>query len=395
MKKKLLFIINNLNCGGAEKALISLLENINYKYYDVDLLLFKHEGIFLNKVPKGVNLLSEPPNYKYYDMPFIDVIQKTLRERKVKILLWRVLAGFVFRSKKNASIREQESWKYISKSLEPLEKEYDAAIGYLEKNPIYYCVEKVNAKVKIGFIHNDYIKLGMDKKIDEKYFQSLSNIVTVSEGCVDVLKETFPIYKEKVELMFNIVSPATIKKMALEHNDIKARKTVMNITSVGRLTFQKGFDLAIDACKLLINRGYNVTWNVIGEGEERENLEKLIEKHGLQKEFKLIGLKENPYPYINASDIYVQPSRYEGRCLTITEAKILNKPIVATNFKVVYDQLENLKNSLIVEQDPESIANGIEKLIIDPLLIIEFKKNLSKENYNNEMEIEKFYKLVN
>lgn len=391
MKKDILFIMNNLNCGGAEKALVSLLQTIDYNKYNVDLLLFKKEGIFLNNIPQDVNLLKEPFGYSYFDMSIKKAILGCIKKIRFDIAINRLLAGFIFKTEKSRVICEQKVWKYISRGIKSLNKKYDVAIGYLEKNPIYYCVEKVNADKKIGFIHNDYEKLGMNPDIDGKYFNQLDNIVTVSEGCADVLKQTFPQHKSKIQVMYNIISPKVINKMASE--DISTNKEKINIVSVGRLNYQKGFDIAIEACKQLKKDGYDFVWNILGEGEERGKLEKMIKEYHLEDMFILGGIKENPYPYIKQADIYVQPSRFEGKSIAIDEAKILNKPILVTNFSTAKDQINDQINGLIVDMNPESIYNGIKQLIGSDELRRRLSQNLSNEELGTEKEIEKLYKM--
>lgn len=391
MKKNILFVINNLNCGGAEKALISLLETINYSMYNVDLFLFKHEGLFFRKIPQQVNLLEEPYEYQYFDMSIKTAIIDCIKKGRIDIALARLCAGYIFKSEQNKVRCEQMIWKYISKSLRGIDKNYDVAIGYLEKNPVYFCVDKVKAKKKIGFIHNDYDELGMDPKIDMGYFAKLDSIVTVSRECANALKERFPMYRKKVKVMYNIVSPNMIKKMSLEKIDMKDKGT--KIVSVGRLNYQKGFEMAIGACKELEEDGYKITWYVVGEGEERANLEKMIEANDLKEKFILLGIKENPYPYIREANIYVQSSRFEGKSIAIDEAKILHKPIVITNFSTAKDQIKNKENGIIVEMDPHAISEGIKKLIDNEELRNELTSNLSKENLGTESEIEKLYTL--
>ncbi|MGG0461916.1 glycosyltransferase [Priestia aryabhattai] len=393
MKKNILFVMNNLNCGGAEKALISLLETIDYSRFNVDLFLFKHEGLFLSKVPQQVNLLAEPFGYDYFDMAAKEAVKSCIKQGRFDIAWSRVRAGFIFQNEKNRVRCEQRIWKHLSYSLKRINKRYDVAIGYLEKTPIYFCVDKVNAKKKIGFIHNDYDKLGMDPDIDQKYFDKLDNIVTVSEECASVLKQRFPVYKDKVEVMYNIVSPKVINKMSLNHLNIKYHG--VNLVSLGRLHHQKGFELAIEACKNLIDSGYKIKWHVIGEGEERTKLEKLIKANSLEENFILLGLKENPYPYIKKADIYVHPSRFEGKSIAIDEAKILNKPIVVTNFTTVKDQIKDQETGLIVDMTSSSIAEGIKRLLDDDHLRGKLTNNLSNEKLGTESEIEKLYKLFN
>ena len=393
MKKNLLFIMNNLNCGGAEKSLISLLQTIDYSEYDVDLLLFKHEGIFMNKLPSQVKLLREPSNYKYFDMSIKKASIECAKRGRLDIVLFRIIAGYIFKTEKSKAKCEQKVWKCMVRIIGNIDKRYDVAIGYLEKNPIYYCVDKVNSVKKIGFIHNDYDKLGMDPTIDMKYFNKLNSIVTVSEECANVLKKRFPSYKQRVKVMYNIVSPDVINKISLEEVDIKHKD--VTLVSVGRLSYQKGFDMAIEACKILVNTGCDIKWYVLGEGEERIKLEEMIKENNLQDRFILLGVKENPYPYIRQANIYVQPSRFEGKSIAVDEAKILNKAIVVTNFSTAKDQIENEVNGLIVKMAPECIAMGIERLIKDNKLRQLLSENLSKESIGNEDEIVKLYEMIN
>jgi glycosyltransferase involved in cell wall biosynthesis len=392
MKKKLLFVMNNLNCGGAEKSLISLLQTIDYSAYEVDLFLFKHEGMFLKMLPREVHVLDAPDFYPYFDMSIKTAVVDCVKHSRFRLAAARIGAGFVFRTEKNSAKCEQKAWRYLSKALASLSKEYDAAIGYLEKTPIYYVIEKVKAHTKIGFIHNDYDKLGMDPKIDTAYFEKLSYIVTVSEECVRMLKERFPKFGHKIELMHNIVSPTAIIDMSVDQLDLP--KTGFTIASVGRLNYQKGFDMAVEACELLVKDGYDIKWYIVGEGQERERLEQLVKSKKLEHALILTGLQENPYPYIKKCDLYVQTSIFEGRCLTITEAKILNKPIVSTNFTVIYDQLSHEENGLIVNQDAVSIYEGIRRLIEDESLRKHLTDNLLKEALGTEYEIHKLYQWI-
>jgi glycosyltransferase involved in cell wall biosynthesis len=391
VKRNLLFVINNLNCGGAEKALISLLETIDYSCYNVDLFLFKHEGLFYSQIPSQVNVLTEPLEYQYFDMSVKSAVIDCIKRGRVDIALSRVRAGYIFRSEKNKAICEQRVWKYISNSLNSMDKQYDIAIGYLEKNPVYFCIEKVNANKKIGFIHNDYDKLGMDPELDRRFFDQLDSIVTVSEQCAEVLKRRFPKFQHKVEVMYNIVSPAMIHKLSMEK--VEMNHPGIKLVSVGRLNAQKGFEMAVEACQSLVQSGYDIKWYVLGEGEEREKLEQMIKERNLQDRFLLMGIKENPYPYIKAADIYVQPSRFEGKSIAVDEAKILHKPIVVTNFSTAKDQIQHHENGCIVDMNAQALFEGIRSLIDNQEMKQHLVSHLSKEELGTEAEIHKLYEL--
>ncbi|MEV5025989.1 glycosyltransferase [Paenibacillus sp. LPE1-1-1.1] len=393
MKKKLLFVMNNLNCGGAEKSLLSLFQTIDYSRYEVDLYLFKHEGIFLDKLPEQVTVLEEPPLYHYFDMSIKSACVSCLKSGRYRLAFSRVKAGYIFTTEKNPAKREQRAWKHLSRALPRLNKKYDVAIGFLEKNPVYFAVEKVNAMKKIGFIHNDYEKLRMDSNLDIPFFGKLDYLVTVSDGCGEVLEQKFPQYKQKIKVIHNIVSPSIINRMSLDKTELEQHKGI-TIVSIGRLNYQKGFELAIEASKALVHQGYDFKWYVIGEGEERVKLESLIEESGLTNHFFLIGIKENPYPYIQEADIYVQPSRFEGKSIAIDEAKILKKPIIVTNFSTAKDQIIHNHNGLIVDMNAAALNEGIRRLIEDKNLRLFFSEQLAQEQLGSESEIEKLYALI-
>lgn len=385
--------MNNMHCGGAEKALVSLLQSLDYSKYEVDLFLFKNEGILLKQLPKEVTILPQPENYTYFDMSLKKAIIENLKKGNLKVVWYRILAGIVYKTEKIKTVKEQKVWAYLKKVLPSLAKTYDVAIGYLEKTPHYFCIDKVQASKKIGFIHNDYKMLQLDKKIDYPYFLKSDYIVTISEVCQAILKEVFPDFASKIKLMHNISLPETIKKLSNQTTELS--DAYFSIVSIGRLQEQKGFDTAIQACKILVDSGLNVKWYIIGEGGQRGYLETLIKANQLESHFILLGLKENPYPYVRMATVYAQPSRFEGKSIAIDEAKILHKPILVTNFPSAGDQIENGKTGVIVGMDPQAIASGIAHLLLNEEFTNSLVKNLQKETLGNQSEIEMFYSLVN
>lgn len=389
-KKDILFVMNNLNVGGAEKALVSLLQVMDYTRYNVDLLLFKKEGPFLKQIPQEVNVLPEPENYRYFDMPFLQVVKENLVQGSWGIIYRRM--QFKWRTEKvgSAAELEQMGWQPLSETMQPLEKKYDAAIGFLEKNPNYFIVDKVLAKTKIGFIHNDYNQLKLNKSIDAPYFRKLDFIATVSEECSSVLKHEFPDEADKVKFIPNIVSASLVQQLSKEEVNVSDNA----IVSVGRLEPQKGFDLAIEAARILMNRDVDFHWYVIGEGSERNRLESLILKFELRDHFTLAGLKENPYPYIRQAKVFVQPSRFEGKSIAVDEAKILTKPIILTDFSTAKDQIEHEVNGLVVDMTPEAIAGGVIRYFTDISLTEKVTSGLRSQTWGTENKISKLYKLI-
>lgn len=393
MKKNIVFIIPSLDAGGAEKSLVNLLDSIDYLNYNVDLVLLHNKGIFLSMIPSHVNLISLNSNYTFFSKRILPSVFSFILNLRIDLAINR----FIFFCKntlyKDKAIAEQYAWKNLRSSIQTLDKNYDVAIGYLEKSSIYFAVDKVSADRKIGWIHTTYSKSGMNADFDIKYFKKLHALIGVSPDCVVDLKSIFACISNRIHFINNMVSPKMIKSLA---ND-KIEKNYFNntIVTIARLSNEKGCDLAIEASKILKEKNILFKWIIIGEGSERKNLEAKIKEFNLENEFHLIGLKVNPYPYIKGAKIYLQPSRYEGKSMAIEEAKILHKPIIVTNYLTAKDQICNNFDGIIVEINPQAIANAIENLLDNSFIQEKLILNLAKSNLNKVNEIQKLYQLMN
>ncbi|HBI02163.1 MAG TPA: glycosyltransferase [Flavobacterium sp.] len=392
MKKKIIFIIPSVDAGGAEKSLVNLLHTINYDLYAVDLLLLKNEGIFFDSLPHQVNLVQLGKAYDTFSLPLLKAVLFFLLRLEIKLAFCRFMFFWQGRKKRTIGVNEQQQWKYLQPIIGSVNKTYDAAIGFLEKTSNYLVVDCIKADRKIGFIHNDYTKLQVNKEFDFTYFKQLNAVLTISEQCLEVLQHTFPELSSKFKIMYNIVSVDLINQMA--QADMKVSKDENYLLSIGRLDTQKGFDMAIHAVKLLVDKGVAIKWYIIGEGPERKNLETLLLTLGLSNHVSLLGLKKNPYPYLKNALIYVQPSRFEGKSIAIDEAKILCKPILVTDFSTVGDQIEHLQTGYITKMNPESLAEGIEKMLLDAELRLQLSQQLQFLQLDTATEIEKLYTLI-
>ncbi|OBZ12320.1 glycosyltransferase [Bacillus sp. FJAT-26390] len=396
MKKNLLFVMPSLSAGGGERSLVNLLSQINYGEFNVDLFLLSHEGIFMDLLPEEVNVLPLNDSYSQFTQPLLSSVRQLIGSGSAGLAYSRLMFSVTNHTTKEVGPREQGGWKYLASSLNKINKKYDAAIGFLEKTSIYFCVEKVDAVKKIGWVHNDYDKLGLDPAFDINYFDKLDHIVTVSQECASILKKRFPEQHHKVHVIHNIVSPKVIKHLANKDTaDVYNRKEgEFVILSIGRLHEQKGFELAIQTGRRLVDNGWSFQWNIIGEGDEREKLTELIAANGLENHFKLLGLKPNPYPYIKQADIYAQTSKFEGKAIAIDEAKILSKPILVTNFSTAKDQIEDGIEGLIVDMNSEAVAAGIGRLMHEKGIRNRLSEHLSLLQLGTEEEIEKLYQLL-
>ena len=218
--------------------------------------------------------------------------------------------------------------------------------------------------------------------------------MAVSHSAKDVFLETFPKYKDKVEIIYDINDFNLISKMGNMEKVYDENFDGIRLLTIGRLANQKGYDMALEACNILKEKGVNFKWYALGKGPLKDDIEKYIEENDLQEYFELLGVKSNPYPYINGADIYVQTSRFEGFGLAIAEARMLNTPVVTTEFDAVYNQMIQGKNGLVVGMDSESIANGILELINDEVLRNSIVEYLKTEKKGNAEELDKFYKLI-
>lgn len=392
MKKQLLFIIPSLAAGGGEKSLINLLSQIDYDQYEVDVFLFAKKGVFLSFLPPQVSVLNHSVDFEHFSLPVHSAIWALAKRRRWKLVYNRLLYFLANRRMGNTAQKEQYAWKYLKQACPQLVKTYDAAIGFLEKSSTYFCVEKVNAKQKIGWVHIDYNEMGMDATYDHTYFKEMSTIVTVSHECARVFIEQFPSLKYKVKVIHNIVSPTIIYEMSRQN--IPLQKQMLTLLTIGRLHPQKGLDMAIEACSRLVRKGMKLKWYIIGEGQERIKLERLIRIHQLEEHFILLGQQANPYPWLDVADIYVQPSRFEGKAIAIDEAKIMHKPIVVTNYTTAKDQIIDRVTGLIVDLNVDGIEKGISLLMKDDALRKQLTVNLSGHSYGTESEIDKFYQIV-
>ncbi len=395
--KNILIASFDMEVGGVERSLISMLDNFDYNNNNVDLFLYRHQGDFMNLVSNKVNLLDEIPQYT----TFRKSIAETLRGKHYGIGLARLY------SKINTSIisrlrrivepgyyQMQLMWKYALPFLPNINKEYDVAISYLW--PHYFIADKVRAKKKIAWIHTDYSTINLDIKMDVKMWNKFDYIVAVSEACKVSFLKKYSVLKNKVIVIENIASPEFIRKMAeVDIDNPMVSDNRFKVVTVARLSHAKGIDNAVKALKSLVEKGYNdIVWYVVGYGGDEENIKELITKYNLNNYFTLLGKKTNPYPFIKACDLYVQPSRYEGKAVTVTEAQVLSKPIMITNYPTAQSQVLDGVDGIICDMTIEGISKGIESLYRNPVLRLELVKNCANKMHDYHSELNKLYKII-
>ena len=365
MKKKVLFMVSSMNIGGVEKSLISLLSVIPKDKYDITILTLEKKGGFLDYIPKHVNV-EEAGWFKEIKPIIMESPQNTIKKylKRGEILKIPPFICSYYKAKRTGD--RYIYYKNILKSIPNNEEHYDAAIAYAGPTEIIdaYIGHKVNAKKKIGWVHFDISRHKINEKLYKNLYEKFDKIFAVSNEANKKLNELIPNTVNKSEVLLNIISKELVCEMANEAIKFDDNFDGIKIVTVGRLSKEKGQDLAIKALYKLKKDGYKVRWYCVGDGNNRKEYEALIKEKNLKDDFILLGSTPNPYPYIKKDDIYVQTSRHEGYCLTLAEAKCLCKPIVTTNFIGAYEQIKDKVNGFIVEINEDEIYEKV-KYIID------------------------------
>ena len=364
--KKLLFIINTLGYGGAERAMLNLFDALDSEKYQISLFVLTGQGELSRELPENVLLLNK--NYK-------DVSVLTKEGRKLlmcDVLKAGIGKGLFFRRasyliknfrnmRKNGKILPDKLlWRLLAAGAPVIQDEYDMAVAYLEGGATYYVAEHIKAKKKVAFVHIDYEKAGYSRELDLNCYEKFDRIFAVSDEVREHFLNVYPEYESKTSVFHNLLNQARIRKMAEDGEGFDDGFNGKRILTVGRLTRQKRYDIAIRAMKLLKeNSGIPIRWYVLGEGDLRKELEQQINAAGLENDFILMGVKNNPYPYYKGCDFYVHATEFEGKSIAMQEAQTLGKPILATDCSGNRESIENGIDGLLCELKAESICEQL------------------------------------
>lgn len=398
-KTKILIVSAGLEIGGIERSLLGLLYNLDYDRYQVDLLLYRQCGPFMEYLPKeGPRLLDEIQAYATFQRPILSI----LREGYVRFAAARLLAksrslldGWQRSIVEPGYLVRQRSWRYATSCLPAIPGSYDLAVSFMV--PHYLVTDSVQARVKAGWIHTDYSSIPTDGHHEAEMWGKLDYLVAVSEECRKSFLDRFPHLASKTMVIENILSPELIRKQALEFEvkeEIPREPGLTRILSVGRLSHAKGIDTAVLACREMLDQGYNIRWYVVGYGPDEKNIRQLIASKQLEDSFIILGQKVNPYPYMKECDIYVQPSRYEGKAVTVREAQVLGKPVMITRYPTSASQVREGVDGHVCEMGVDGIVAGIRRLIDAPDFCKRLALNSLGSDYSGYAEVEKIYRLL-
>lgn len=395
-KESILFVNESLRFGGGEKSLLNLLAALDYDRFDVYLQLFDYGNPWDAHIDPRVKLLPPLPYCEFTKLSLVGNIKKILKGQGLKYILSRLHFSYKLRTTKNQNniVRSCLYWQTQSRCFGRRQDVYDYVIAYAQGIPTFYVAEKTMArKKKLAWINATYVPDSYRKYI-EKLYDSYDTIVGVSDVISDLERTHFPSFGDRIKTFMDLINPEVIHKLSNGPVEVEPNVSGLTLVTVGRVNPQKGYDIAVEAARVLKERGIDFKWYVVGYGPKFEEIKSLIVMHGLADKMILLGSKSNPYPYYRLADIYVQPSRYEGFGLTIAEARILNIPVVCTRFNSVFMQMKEGKNGLVADMDGISIAKSIIRLWQNKELYDSIKSYLMHEKKGNLDLVPEFYNLL-
>ncbi len=377
MKKKIIFVTEALWIGGIETALVNLLNRLDYDKYDVTCLILKDYQEIADRITPKCRLLVADRQHKvsfkepYAHKKLFNIMEEPQGASSVRIFAWKIL---------NCLFQGKEMKLYSRYIREQLKGEtFDSCIIYSDRTA-EIAVRGITAKKYQLFFHNAKLEKAYH---DEIGYKKAEHIIVVSENKAAELKEFRPKYHDKIIAIHNLVDVDSIRNNSKEIPEIQFSETSLNLVTCGRLAHQKGIDWAIEACRKLMDQGLNFHWWIVGGGPDEEMLKKMAAEYKVGDQFHLIGMQENPYPYISNADIYIQPSRYENYSVVILEAMVLCRPILAT-IPAAEEQITSGINGLLCEANPDDLAIAIKKLIEDETERLNYTKYLEEHTLEQE-----------
>lgn len=386
---KVLILTNSFAIGGTEAALNSLLKMMNPEEYQITVLAITKEGPLLKEVPGTVKikqLLFTKSKYRIF------VSGRKEKTDSIKTLAAKIEKKYYyFKYKQNAE--KNQLYEKILEYTSPLEGEYDLLLDFHGYGYFLtaYGAECIKAKKKAMWIHDENI-WWLYKVVS--YLGKYDKIFCVSQAVKTSLLQNFPEYKEKAEVFYNVTDTERIKRMADDALNDERYRGNRKILTIGRMEEQKGYDVAIEAAEILKNRNIAFQWFFMGDGNLRQELEKIVKKKGLEKNIIFLGKKSNPYPYIKNCNLYVQPSRHEGYATTILEARVLKKIIVASDIPSNREQIKTGINGYLEILKGEAFAERIEGILQGKEHTEKITGNLENENLDFAGEMKKLDKLL-
>ncbi len=389
--RKILITIPTLNSGGVEVSLVRFINELSRdKDNKITLLMLKREGLYLDSIPDSVEIIevSYDDRMYSYNNKFSDIKNIKGISRKIKFFNYRM------KLKNKLARNDWEGYyKIILEHVNNISSEYDIAIdwhgyGHFVSALTASCV---NAKKRAMWIHDE--KNEWLSKVD-CWLDCYDKIFCVGKACLNNALGNSEKLKDKLEVFYNMTDYLNVRKKADAKMDFKYDSDKLNIVTVGRLEWQKAYDVAIETAEILKSRNVNFCWYAIGGGSLEEELKNMVLEKKLEDNFKFLGIVSNPFPYVKNASLYVLSSRHEGYCLATLEAKILGSVIIATDIESNREQITDGENGFLCELSPEVFADKIIEVSSNKKLMEHVKHNLELENFDYSSEFNKLYNLM-
>jgi len=399
--KKLLFVINTLGQAGAETALLNLLKKIDPERYEISLYVLMGQGEMVSEVPQYVRLL----NNSFCESPVLSsegrrlmvrrILKAAFRRGTVFRLLPYLFRNFFSMAGKKRIQTDKLLWRLLSDGGQRFDEKFDLAVAYLEGGSAYYVADHVKAGKKAAFVHIDYEMAGYSRELDKDCYLNFDRIYAVSDEAKISFEKVYPECKGKCSFFPNLLDVEGIRAKAACPGGFADDFKGIRILTVGRLVTQKAYDIAMDAMSLLKEKGVQARWYVLGEGDQRGALEEKRRHLGLEEDFLLPGAMKNPYPFFAQADIYVHATRFEGKSIAIQEAQILGKAIMVSDCNGNREQVTSGVDGLFCQLTPESICEGIQRLIDDEGLRLMLGRKASERSFGGREKLEELLRLAN
>lgn len=390
-----------MELGGAERALLGLLYALDTDKVDVDLFINQHTGPFMKLIPKNINLLPEIPIYSTIERPMKEILLEG-HPIMVALRLWNKL-NYRFFKWKNKIGRDATSQQFLMDAVNPILPslhylgEYDLAISFID--PPHIVQDKVLAKKKIEWIHTDFSSRQRHYDVPKTIKRWAANdyIMSISDDVTEAFLLAFPSLKDKIIKMENIIPQKLILEQSRQGEAVEYKSVgddSVKLCSVGRLTRQKNFDNVPKIAALMKARGLRFHWWVVGPGDVQLYNE-MCRKEQVEDCVSFLGSRDNPYPYMRACDIYVQPSRWEGKAVTVQEAQMLARPVLITRYPTSASQIVDGQDGLICEMDNQSVADALARMMSDKDLCARLGEKAREMHPGNNEEVEVLYGIIN
>ncbi|MGI6174613.1 MAG: glycosyltransferase [Christensenellales bacterium] len=385
-KKTLLFVVDEMHTGGVSRALCDTLRNIDRRCFSVDVLILHKHGAMLKELPEDVTVLGGPSFFQAVDRPFAEL----KRSRDIKGLAYKLM---LLAYMKSGLIRR----KIKKERKKMLLQSYDVEIGYKDGFCTIFTALG-DAKRKLTWIHGDYGVNNTAKnhmRLMGDALRGMDGIVAVSDRAAEQVQQVFGLNK-RPRVIANPVDEKLIWARACE-KPIEFPKGTRAILSVGRLCEAKAFDRLARVHKRLLDDGFAHKVFIVGEGPARAQLEALIHELGVQDSFLLLGYQENPYPYMRAADLYVLSSRHESFGLVVTEAQLLQIPVIATDVADVAQRLApdgKTAYGLIAPNSEDGLYAALAQVLLNPQILGQYRENLKEFHYDNQIIFDQIQELL-